>query len=521
MDLLFNPAPESQSPVFRQLADHLTALVATGRVSAGAKLPASRELAETLGLGRNTVSRAYEQLVTNGVCVAHVGQGTFVSAPPTGTATARTVPLESDDPTPREFAWSGLFARRAERAVLPPVLLGEQPPVRFDFRGGLVDGASLPARDFAWAFSRALIGAKRVQELAAHRDPYGWMPLRQEVVRHLVSRGIHCEVEDVAIVNGSQHAIHLAACTLVDPGDCVVVETPGYFGATVALRSCEAHLIGVSVDEDGLRTDELARVCQARRPKLIHVTPATQCPTGVRLSDARRQALHEIANRYQVPIFEDDYDAELRYFGAAVPALKTRDEAGQIIYAGTFSKILFPSLRLGYVVAARPLLRKMVAARWQADFGSPVVEQEAVASLLRTGALDRHLKRVRAIYGSRLSTMLRVLEESMPEGVSWSQPVGGQAVWVTVPSHLDGAGLRRAAEARGIAYASDAVFSLDGREGSSFMLSFTSLEETPLAEGISELAGVIRSQLDRSAPTTNPTNPSKSPSGQEGNNDLT
>ncbi len=505
MDLVFQSNPHRREPVFRQLADHIAGLARSGRLAAGSRLPATRELASVLGLGRNTVTRAYETLVGEGVCTARLGQGTFLSLPgpaPRPPSAGSPPAAEGGRESPaaaaqggRPFSWNALLSRRSALDQLPAALARVPHRPRIDFRGGLVDAASLPARELSWAFTRALSGARRIEALAHHRDPFGWHPLREQIVRHLVSRGLEVDVKEVAVVNGAQQAIHLAARTLVDPGDTVAVEDPGYFGAVLALRSCEAHVVGVPVDGEGLRTDHLARLCESRRPKLIYVTPATQCPTGARLSEQRREELLHIIDRYQVPLFEDDYDAELRYADPVVPALKTHDRMGQIIYAGTFSKILFPSLRLGYVVAPRPLLERMVLARWRTDFASGAVEQAAVASLLAGGALPRHLKRVREIYACRLAAMLDALAASMPPGVAWSRPLGGQGVWLTLPRGVDPLRFRSDAADRGIALDGEGLFTLAAREGRSFMLAFTALDEATIAESVRELADLVKAQL--------------------------
>ncbi len=215
---------------------------------------------------------------------------------------------------------------------------------------------ALPAADVRRAFTQAL-GAD-LGDIAGLQGPYGLTALRREVARYLVARGIACDTNDVAIVNGAQQAIDLATRVLLDPGDSVVLEQPGYFGARVAFTACQANVINVDVDDEGLVTDDLARVLRARRVKLIYTTPAAQSPTGAVMSDARRRALLALADEHQVPILEDDYDSELRYEGPPIAALKTLDRAGQVIYVGTFSKVLFPGLRVGYVVAAPPLLER-------------------------------------------------------------------------------------------------------------------------------------------------------------------
>ncbi|MCW5889791.1 MAG: PLP-dependent aminotransferase family protein [bacterium] len=495
-DVAFHPDRQGPAPIARQLADHLAGLIAAGRLAAGSKLPASREVATSLGVARNTVTAAYEMLATRGLVTAHVGQGTFVAVATRGPAAPAAA-------TPREFAWDGLLARSA-RLRLPDMLLRSEsgPPLPFDFRGGRVEPSLLPAADLRWAFARPFQQRARLAALAGHADAHGWPPLREEIARHLAGRGLACDAADVAVVGGLQHAIDLVAGLLVEPGDAVVVEQPGYFGATLAFAGRGADLLGVEVDDEGLRTDRLARVLRLRRPKLVYVTPATQSPTGVALSPARRAELLALADEHQVPIFEDDYDSDLRYRGPALPALKASDPAGQVIYAGTFSKILFPGLRVGYVVAARPLLARLVTMRWRADFGGGVVEQAALATLLTTRGLDRHLRRVRRLYAERLEVLASTLARTMPPGVRWRAPASGHHLWVGLPAGVDPDALHEAARARGVAYTRGEVFFADGRGGDQLSLAFSALDAAAIREGVGRLAAVLRSLLPAGARAT-------------------
>jgi DNA-binding transcriptional MocR family regulator len=489
LEIAFRPDRRSDVPLARQLADHVAALIEAGRLPAGAKLPATREVASGASLARKTVAGAYEILVERGLVRAHVGQGTFVAAPATPRAAGRAVA-----PAPRAFAWSGLFARGGA-VSLPPGLrradLGQYP---YDFRGGRVDPTMLPLRDLRWAFGRPFETRGRLQAMAAHADPYGWPPLRREIARYLTARGVACEPEQVAVVTGLQQAIDLAARVLVDPGDAVAVEQPGYFGAALAFGGRGADLLGVDVDDEGLDVDRLARVVRVRRVKLVYVTPATQCPTGATMSPRRRDALLALADEHQVPIFEDDYDCELRYAGPVLPALKARDAAGQVIYAGTFSKILFPSLRLGYVVAARPLLDRIVTARLVADFGSSVVPQAALTTLLATRGLERHVRRMRQVYADRLAALVAALEREMPPGTRWVAPASGLLVWVTLPSGADPDRLQQDALGRGVAYSRGEAFYVDGRGARQIALSFAALAEEAVADGIARLGAALRAQ---------------------------
>ena len=492
LEIAFRADRDSAVPLPRQLADHLEGLIEAGRLPAGRKLPASREAASALALGRKTVAAAYEMLATRGLVEAHVGQGTFVTTRTAGASAVRVAAAPQRDP-PRAFAWGGLFARGSGRRLLDVIRhLDGGGSSRFDFRGGFVDASALPAAELRWAFGRPFQGRARLEEIAAHRDPYGWPPLRREIARHLASRGIACDAAEVAVVNGLQQAIALTTRALVEPGDAVAMEQPGYFGAALAFAGSGAELIAIDVDGEGLDVERLARVLRVRRVKLVYVTPATQSPTGVAMSPPRREALLALADEHQVPIFEDDYDCELRYAGAALPALKATDPAGQVVHAGTFSKILFPSLRLGYVVAARPLLDRLVMGRAVADMGTGVVEQAALATLLATRGLDRHLRRMRRHYAARLAALLAALAREMPAGTTWTEPTSGNVVWLTLPAGVDPERLQQAARERGVAYSRGEAFYFDDRGGENLALSFTSLDAAAIAEGVAQLAAAIR-----------------------------
>ena len=500
LELAFSADRASAVPLPRQLADHVATLIETGRLAAGTKLPATRDVAVGSRLSRKSVAAAYDILAGRGLVTAHVGQGTFVAA----AARDRSATATRSAASPRAFAWSGLFARGAD-VGLPPSLrkteLGEHP---FDFRGGRIDPTTLPLQDLRWAFGRTFESRARLQAMATHMDPYGWPALRREVARHLTTRGIACTADEVAITNGLQQAIDLVARALVDPGDAVVVEQPGYFGATLAFRGRGAQFLDVDVDDEGLDTDRLARVLRVRRAKLVYVTPATQCPTGVVMSERRRAALMALADEHQLPIFEDDYDCELRYAGATLPALKAHDPGGHVIHAGTFSKSLFPSLRLGYVVAPKPLLDRLVMLRLVSDFGASAVGQAALATLLATRGLERHVQRMRRVYAARLDALLAALAREMPAGTRWSTPRSGLVVWVTLPPGADAERIQHGALARGVAYARGELFHHDGRGGDHLALSFAALAPDAIAEGIARLGTVMRECAARPATARGP-----------------
>ncbi|MFQ5458939.1 MAG: PLP-dependent aminotransferase family protein, partial [Myxococcota bacterium] len=457
LELAFIPDRASPVPVYRQLEETLRALIDRGRLSPGLKLPATRELSASLRLHRNTVSRAYQDLISEGYLTAHVGQGTFVVARPPRLVEAPAPGADAGE----AFVWSGLFAHRVRDLVLHPgfrrsAAATRRPRARFCFRGGEVAADALPEKDLRKAFDRVV--SYRLRDLANHLDPRGYAPLRRAIAEHLAMRGVACGSEDVLVVNGSQQAIDLLGRVLVDPGDNVAVEQPGYFGATLAFQACGANLIGIPVDGDGIRTDALARVLRKRRLKLAYVTPAAHCPTAATLGEGRRRALLQLADEHQMPVIEDDYDSELRYAGPPVPALKGQDNAGRVIHVGTFSKIVFPGLRLGYVVGPPALLDKLALARWVSDVQSDVVAQATMAELLASGGFDRHIRRMRKTYGERLGVMREALAEAMPEGTRWTAPAGGHLVWIDLPPGVEPEGLAESALEAGVEYTPGDLF---------------------------------------------------------------
>jgi GntR family transcriptional regulator/MocR family aminotransferase len=483
LEIAFRPDRAAAEPLYGQLHRHLRGLIETGRLAPGEKLPPTRELARSLGLGRKTVAQAYEALASDGLVTAHVGQGSFVAA--RGPSAVRPEPATGA----RAFAWDGLLAARTRRLRLSEGFV--QPgAIRFDFRPGGVDVDTAPELALKRAFSRAL--ARHGRALAAHRDPLGWPPLREAIARALVARGIATRAEEVMVTNGAQHALDLIARCLVDPGDTVAIEQPGYFAASLAFAASGAHLLGVPVDERGLRTDALARALRARRVKLVYATPAVQSPTGVVLDEARRRELLALADEHQTPIVEDDYDSELRLGGPPVAALKNRDTMQQVLYIGTFSKATLPGVRIGYLVAPPALLERFLAMRFAGDFGSGAITQAALAELLTAGDLERHVRRVRKLYASRLAALDAALGEAMPEGAHWRPPAGGSALWLTLPRDLDADAVWAETLRAGLAMVRGDAFFFDGRGRDHLLLGVSGLEASAIAEGTARLGEIVR-----------------------------
>lgn len=382
---------DGSGPLYSQLTRALKGAILAGRVGAGARLPATRVLARELDLSRNTVLAAYEQLHAEGFLVGKVGSGSYVAAIETTRAERATPRHAPNGPV-------GRYAKRA-REVFDRVIPGRQyKHLRYNLQYGLP--LTNPALTSAWR--RALAHAAAHAEMD-YPDAQGLLALRTQVCDYLARRrGIASTPEDVLIVSGTQQAFFLAANVLLDDDDTVVLEDPQYRGARQVFQAAGARVVAVSVDEEGL---EVARL-PTKPPRLVVVTPSHQFPSGAVMSLARRLELLDYAAKQRCWVIEDDYDGEFRYDAHPLAALKSLDRHARAIYIGSFSKTLFPSLRLGYMVLPPGLRQAFIAAKWFCDRGCPAIEQGALARFMAEGGFERHLRDAAKTLKQRRNAML-------------------------------------------------------------------------------------------------------------------
>ncbi len=497
----------------RQIEAHVERLIRAGLLQPGIKLPATRELAHTLGVNRATVAQAYEELVAAGWARAHVGQGTFVAERAAGTAPrgtgsgeatphlARATEGEPDPAAPATINWRALFSRSAQFAgpddERTRALVGAAAanPAVISFAGGMPDSGLFPTDAFRRVLNQVIRddGASLLQYYPAGGHP----PLREYLSAYLLRFGVEARPDEILIVNGSQQGFDLIARTLIDPGDAIAIEQPTYPRAVQVFRSAGAQLLAVPWDATGPRVDAFAHVLERHAPKLFYCQPSAHNPTGLTVSAETGRQLLELAARHQVPIVEDGFDGSL-YYGArpAVP-LKARDRAGLVIYIGTFSKILFPGLRLGWLVGPRPVLERLQAAKQLADLHTSALLQAAVHRFCERKLLDRHVSHVAKEYARRRALLLGALRRRMPPGVTWTEPQGGFSLLLTLPPGLDSAALLPAAIERGVAYTPGATFFVDGGGERTLRLSFSSVAAGKIDEGVRRLSDTIKAVRGR------------------------
>ena len=396
----------AQPPLHRQIYEGYRDAIVAGRLRPGQRLPSTRALAAELRISRIPALIAFEQLLAEGYCECRVGAGSFVArslpAPPSREGPARARPRPG--PRPVSDASDFLLGRT------PGPWVGRTGPFR----------ASESAADFfpfpAWARIVARHCRNPSRRLLRYGGPLGLEPFREEIAAYLrTARGVHCDAAQVMVVSGSQQALHIAARVLLEPQSAVWVEEPGYPGARDVLRLAGARLLPVPVDEDGL--DVRTGIARHGRARAVYVTPSHQYPLGVTMSASRRLQLLEWARQSGAWILEDDYDSEYRYESPPIAALQGLDRDARVVYIGTFSKVLFPALRIGYLVVPPDLVPRFAAVRDAMDIFPPALFQAALGDFIAAGHFARHLRRTRQLYRERRSVLVEALRKELGDSL--------------------------------------------------------------------------------------------------------
>lgn len=470
-------------PLHQQLYAELRKAIVSGRFPAAAPLPSTRALAQQLEVSRNTVNAAFDQLRAEGYLEARRGSGTFVA----GALPDDMLWMRGAQEAAHASRSHGKLSRRGRRLS---TVANFFPPVKpAPFRHGL------PALD---AFPQGLwarLAARHWRRLSAHELGYGsaagYRPLREAVAAYLgQARAVRCTADQVLMVAGSQQALYLLAQMLLDPGDAVWMEDPGYLGARAAFLAAQAEIVPAPVDADGLSISEAKK--RGARARVVYVTPSNQYPTTVTMSPSRRLELLEWARRARAWIIEDDYDSEFRFTSRPISSLQGLDPAGQVIYVGTFSKLLAPGLRLGYLVLPPALVDSFAAAAAVITRHLPSVEQVVLAEFIAEGHLARHVRRMREVYLERRSFLVEAARDELAEWMEVKPPDAGTHAIGWLRDGMSDTSATRAARAAGVETRPFSMYCLRARRPPGLILGYGAFRKMEIRVAARKLAAALR-----------------------------
>jgi GntR family transcriptional regulator/MocR family aminotransferase len=484
--------PAAAQPLHRQLYGGLRAAILAGRLAPGTRLPSARTFAVDLAVARNTVETALAQLRAEGYVAGRARSGNFVARVlPDDTLRVRPSDGSRSSEAPSDAPSEPPALSERGRAVVAAPLPVPVTPEPRAFRPGI------PALD---AFPRALwarLTARRWRQPSlalGYAHPAGYPPLREAIAAYAgAARGVRCTPEQVIVTAGSQQAIDLTARLLLDPGDRVWVEEPGYTGTRAALRAASAHAVPVPLDAEGMSVSEGERAAPDAR--MACVTPSRSFPVGVTMSAARRLALLAWAERAGAWVVEDDYDSEFRYAGRPLPSLQGMDAGGRVIYLGTFSKTLFPALRLGYLIVPSALADAFATARAAADRHSPTLDQAVLADFLAEGHFARHVRRMRTLYAERRDALIQSARGAADGLLELGPCEAGMHTVGWLPAGVDDRTVSAALLARGIEAVPLSRYCAEPPARGGLLLGFAAFTPATIRDVVPRLARVLREEM--------------------------
>lgn len=485
MDLAIVLDSNAAQSLQQQLYEELRRAILGGRLPQGQRIPSSRSMAKSLGISRTTVTQSYEQLLSEGYLQTIVGSGTFVCAQLPDDL-LRSTPVQSAQPMTRPPI---KLSKYAVALAKTNVALTTEPDAPISFRYGRPAFDRFPIKVWRKLLSRHCRTNPTWLDYAS--DLLGYKPLREAIARYLTRcRAVQCEPDQIMITNGTQQSLYLMMRLLIDPGDAIALEDPGYLSARRIFLAQGAKLLPVAVDESGLVVKDLANY-STELIKLVYVTPSHQFPTGATLSLPRRLELLTWAQQTGTLIIEDDYDSEYRYGDRPIPALQGLDQTHSVCYVSTFSKVLFPSLRIGYLVLPSSLVSLFAHAKWLSDRQLPLLEQQVLTDFIEEGHLERHIRQMRSHYNHCRQVLVQALNFHFGDQVTILGEKAGIHLMVRLHTNLsDEEIIHRAAQVSVGMIPAQPCY-LKAHHPGEFIFGYSELSEQQLQEGIRRLAQVL------------------------------
>ena len=465
---------ESSIPLYRQLADAVSRLIEQGSMRVGDRLPPTRELAGHLGLNRTTVSAAYAWLENEGLIRGHVGRGSFVAKTPESVQSAR-------------LDWD---------AILPRVELSgaASVPAEISFANSRPADDAFPMEQFR-RLAKEVIDSPDAREILQLGSPLGYAPLRRYLLEQARSEGLANDFDDLIVTNGCQQGLDLLARLLASRGETVILEDPVYHGLLRVFERSGASIVSIPVTEHGADPEALEGAIARHRPRAVVLTPSFQNPTGASIPVSKRRRIVELVQRSGTILIENDIYGELRYHGESALALKRLDESGHTILLRSYSKVSFPGLRVGWVIAPRPVVAHLAELKQTSDLHSDQLSQAVLLRFAESGELARHLVRTRQDGKQRLAAARNACRTYLPAGSKYTTPEGGMNLWVELPGRLDSRDLLSKVLEQGVAFLPGHYFSVERGHSRCLRLSFGGLSPEEIQRGIRILGETARREL--------------------------
>jgi DNA-binding transcriptional MocR family regulator len=487
--ILLNLTRNSAIPIYRQIIDQFIDLIEKKTLEAGTVLPASRRLADKLGVDRTTVYRAYQELNALGYVDSQPGSYTIVRKRP-------EVTVKNQVSSRGIINWDKTVNASSNRLFnifrnYSPEQAPHIPPGLINLSPLDLDHRVFPVDDFRRCMNQVLVNDGA--QILRYGEYAGYKPLREYIAHRLQIHGISISAGEVLITNGAQQAIELVLNLLTAPGTKVAIETPTYANVIPLLQYHQIEIREILMVEEGLDLNHLENLLQKNPPAFVYTIPNFHNPTGITTGQAHREALLSLCEKYRVPIVEDGFEEEMKYFGKVVLPIKSMDKNRVVIYLGTFSKVLFPGIRIGWIAAEKECIRRLTAIKRFTDLSTGTVVQAAVAAFCRQGYYDLHLKRMHRIFRKRMQIALNALRENLPENVSWTKPDGGYTIWVKLARSYTGeAAFKNSLVKHGVLVSPGEYYFHGSSPHQYFRLSIASLNEEEIQEGMLRLGKALR-----------------------------
>ena len=477
-----------KTPVFQQIIDQIIDLVDQKILKEGDPLPSSRKLASNLGLDRTTVYRSYLELAALGYVDSRPGTYTRIrkrARVVTGEFSYKKGIINWDVHSNKESSrlYEYFLNFHPEKAAQLPENLINLSPLDLDHR-------TFPVDDFRRSLNQVLVNVG--PKILCYGSHQGEISLRQDIAQRLQIHGIAITPDEILITNGAQQAIELIFKLLGKPGEYVAIESPTYANVIPLIRHHGLNILEIPVNDGGMNLTQLEQNIAEKKPILVYTIPNFQNPTGITTDQGHREKLLSICEQHRIPLVEDGFEEEMKYFGKVVLPIKSMDQKKVVIYLGTFSKVLFPGIRIGWIAAEKECIERLTGIKRFVDLSSNSVIQSALSAFIRNGYYDKHLKRVHRIFRRRMTTALNALNEFLPPNVTWTKPDGGYTIWVSLSKvYQNEDHFKTILLKHGVLASPGLYYFYSSKLQKFFRISISSLNEDEIAEGIKRLGSAL------------------------------